>query len=211
MLSKTISQKQMGRCALCAFLLTAVFTMFPFAASGQQLSREVMRLHVLANSNSPEDQQLKLKVRDAVLKEAAKWYEGAASLEEANCAVCTHLQSIEKAAESLLQKEGASQKVSVRVGDRYFTTRTYENLRLPAGKYRTLEVRLGEGKGRNWWCIVFPALCLPGSGEDQGEQEETVLSGIPQAQRKEFQSAEGYEVKFKLLEWYEAMMKFFDR
>lgn len=209
MTSRSLFRKISGKVLLSAFLVTALFTMFPFAASSQQLSAQVMRLHVLANSNSPEDQQMKLKVRDAVLKEAAKWYEGAASLEEANCAVCTHLQSIEKAAENLLREEGVREEVSVCVGDRYFSTRSYENLRLPAGKYRTLEVRLGEGKGRNWWCIVFPALCLPGA--EVREEEENVLSEIPQAQRKEFQSSEGYEVKFKLLEWYEAMMDFFDR
>ncbi len=207
--SRSVFRKNSGKALLSAFLITALFTMFPFAASSGLLSTQVMRLHVLANSNSPKDQQMKLKVRDAVLKEAAKWYEGAASLEEANCAVCTHLQSIEKAAEDLLREEGVREEVSVCVGDRYFSTRSYENLRLPAGKYRTLEVRLGEGKGRNWWCIVFPALCLPGAGARQ--EEETVLSGIPQAQRKEFQSSGGYEVKFKLLEWYEAMKGFFDR
>ena len=188
------------------FVLSAIVALFPFAAASQQLSEEVMRLHVIAASDSPEDQAVKLKVRDAVLAEAAKWYKGANSLEEANSAVCLHLQAIEKAAERVLTENHVTDQVKVQVLDRYFSTREYEEFRLPAGKYRTLQVILGEGKGKNWWCVVFPALCLPAS-----QQKETdLLAQLPSGGREEFRSPQGYQVKFKVVELYETLLELFD-
>lgn len=201
-----VQKKLLWRAAATGFVLSALVALFPFAAASQQLSEEVMRLHVIANSDSPEDQAVKLKVRDAVVTEAAKWYGEAKNLEEANSAVCLHLQAIEKAAGRVLTENHVEYEGKVQVLDRYFSTREYEGFRLPAGKYRTLQVVLGEGKGKNWWCVVFPALCLPASLQ----KETDLLAQLPSGSREEFHSVQGYQVKFKMVELYEALLKLFD-
>ena len=95
---KTIDRKDLFRAVVAGFVLTVVFSMFPFFAACDNISNDVLRLHVLANSDSEQDQQLKLSVRDAVLAESSKWYRDAEDFEEANSAVCTHLGAIQKAA-----------------------------------------------------------------------------------------------------------------
>lgn len=191
------------RAAVCGFLLAVTASFFPFAAASAELSDEVVRLHVVANSDSREDQRVKLLVRDAVLKEAAGWYGDAQTLEEANAALCVHLGAIETAANKALQESGSSHSAKVQMTDEYFPTREYEDFSFPAGKYRTLKVVIGEGEGHNWWCVVFPALCLPAAEEDS-------FSTLPPAQRELIKKPEGYQVKFKAVEWYEALRSALD-
>lgn len=195
-------KRLLARAAVCGFLLAAVAGWFPFAVSCAQLPEEVLRLHVVANSDSPEDQAVKLKVRDAVLREAAEWCAPADSMEQASAALCVHLESLRKAAEKVLRSEGAEEKVTAQMTDMYFTTRQYEDFALPAGKYRTLRITIGEGRGKNWWCVVFPALCLPAA-----EPREDVLAGLPDSQRDIVEQPEKYKVKFKAVELWEELKK----
>lgn len=182
------------------FLLAAVAGFFPFAAASQQLPQNVIRLHVVANSNRPEDQTVKLKVRDALLAEAAHWYGDAETLTDANFALCTHLQSITRAANDTLEQNGFTPAARAQVTDMFFPTRYYGDCALPAGTYRTLRVTIGEGKGKNWWCVVFPALCLPAAGE-----REDVLGSLPESQRDIVENPQKYKVELKLMEWYEQL------
>lgn len=193
------------RALICGFVLTFLFGFFPFASACDSLSEEIIRLHVVANSDSEEDQQVKLKVRDAVLREAAGWYGDAANLEEANFQLCTHLDAITEAANRTLQENGFPQRVKVQVTDMYFTTRQYEEFSLPAGKYRTLRVTIGAGEGKNWWCIVFPSLCLPAAQPQDG------LGLLPENQKDIMEHAGEYQVKFKALELYEGLKAWFDK
>ncbi len=197
------------RAVFCGFLLSAAAAMFPFAASCGTLPENVMRLRVVANSDSPEDQAVKLKVRDAVLEEAAKWYENADSREQANAALCVHLEAVRDAAGAALRENGISQPVSAQVTDQYFPTRDYEGFTLPAGKYRTLQVTIGEGKGKNWWCVAFPALCLP-AAEGDGDKENA-LALLPEAEREAVEHPQKYRVEFKIVELYEELRAWFDR
>lgn len=190
------------RAAVCGFALAALAGWFPFAAACAQLPEEVLRLHVVANSDSPEDQAVKLKVRDAVLEEAAKWCAPADSMEQASAALCVHLGSLRKAAAQALRSEGAGEEVTAQMTDMYFTTRQYGDFALPAGKYRTLRITVGEGKGKNWWCVVFPTLCLPAA-----EPREDVLAGLPDSQRDIVEQPEKYKVKFKAVELWEELKK----
>ena len=169
------SKKDIFRIIFAGFAVTVIFSILPFFSSCEDISNQVLRLHVIANSDSDEDQALKLKVRDTVLLESAKWYENAENFEEANAAVCMHLQSIERTAQETLSGLGAKDTVRVEVSDVYFETRDYEDFSLPAGKYRTLRVIIGEGKGKNWWCMVYPALCVPAA---QPEKEMELPAGI---------------------------------
>ena len=211
------TKKAMARALVCGFLLTAAAGMFPFAASCAGLPEQVVRLHVIANSDSRSDQAVKEKVRDAVLLEAAKWYGGAATMEEANSALCVHLEALQTAANEVLWKNGIKDKAVVRVTDQYFPTREYEDFTLPAGTYRTLLVTIGEGKGKNWWCVVFPALCLPAAEERTDTvpaelaRPNDVLSALPKAQRDVVETPGQYKIKFKTVELFEELKNWLAR
>ena len=195
----TRKHRLLGRALVCGFVLAALCSFFPFAAACGQLPRDVVRLHVVANSNGAEDQAVKLLVRDAVLEEAARWYQGAGSMEEASSQLCTHLQSIAGAARQVLGEQGVGYSATAQMTEMYFPTRDYGDFRLPAGRYRTLRVTLGEGAGKNWWCVVFPSLCLPAA-----TQEEALLT-LPEGERQVVEGGQNVQVKLKAVELWESL------
>ena len=195
----TRKRRLLGRALVCGFVLAALCSFFPFAAACGQLPRDVVRLHVVANSNGAEDQAVKLLVRDAVLEEAARWYQGAGSMEEASSQLCTHLQSIAGAARQVLGEQGVGYSATAQMTEMYFPTRDYGDFRLPAGRYRTLRVTLGEGAGKNWWCVVFPSLCLPAA-----TQEEALLT-LPERERQVVEGGQEVQVKLKAVELWESL------
>lgn len=195
----TRKHRLLGKALVCGFVLAALCSFFPFAAACGQLPRDVVRLHVVANSNGAEDQAVKLLVRDAVLEEAARWYQGAGSMEEASSRLCTHLQSIAGAARQVLGEQGMGYSATAQMTEMYFPTRDYGDFRLPAGRYRTLRVTLGEGAGKNWWCVVFPSLCLPAA-----TQEEALLT-LPEGERQVVEGGQGVQVKLKAVELWESL------
>lgn len=195
----TRKRRLLGRALVCGFVLAALCSFFPFAAACGQLPRDVVRLHVVANSNEAEDQAVKLLVRDAVLEEAARWYQGAGSMEEASSQLCTHLQSIAGAARQVLGEQGVGYSATAQMTEMYFPTRDYGDFRLPAGRYRTLRVTLGEGAGKNWWCVVFPSLCLPAA-----TQEEALLT-LPEGERQVVEGGQDVQVKLKAVELWESL------
>ena len=195
----TRKHRLLGRALVCGFVLAVLCSFFPFAAACGQLPRDVVRLHVVANSNGAEDQAVKLLVRDAVLEEAARWYQGAGSMEEASSQLCTHLQSIAGAARQVLGEQGVGYSATAQMTEMYFPTRDYGDFRLPAGRYRTLRVTLGEGAGKNWWCVVFPSLCLPAA-----TQEEALLT-LPEGERQVVEGGQDVQVKLKAVELWERL------
>ena len=194
-------RKTLRMVELALLLGAAVFLLSGIWALNTQrdLADRVVRLHVLANSDTEEDQALKLLVRDAVLEEAARWYGGARTMEEASARLCTHLESIAKTAQATLREQGMGYSATAQVTEMYFPTRDYESFRLPAGRYRTLRVTLGEGAGKNWWCVVFPSLCLPAASG-----EEALLS-LPEEQRRLVEDSQQCQVKLKAVELWEAL------
>ena len=198
-LEHTRKRRLLGRALVCGFVLAALCSFFPFAAACGQLPQDVVRLHVVANSNGAEDQAVKLLVRDAVLEEAARWYQGAGSMEEASSQLCTHLQSIAGAARQVLGEQGVGYSATAQMTEMYFPTRDYGDFRLPAGRYRTLRVTLGEGAGKNWWCVVFPSLCLPAA-----TQEEALLT-LPEGERQVVEGGQEVQVKLKAVELWESL------
>lgn len=198
-LEHTRKHRLLGKALVCGFVLAALCSFFPFAAACGQLPRDVVRLHVVANSNGAEDQAVKLLVRDAVLEEAARWYQGAGSMEEASSQLCTHLQSIAGAARQVLGEQGMGYSATAQMTEMYFPTRDYGDFRLPAGRYRTLRVTLGEGAGKNWWCVVFPSLCLPAA-----TQEEALLT-LPEGERQVVEGGQEVQVKLKAVELWESL------
>lgn len=125
----------------------------------------MIRLHVVANSDSAEDQAMKLKVRDAVVK----YMEGQPDLESARSYITENLAGIEREAERVLAEEGAAYPARANLKVSYIPQKSYEDLTLPAGNYEALKVTLGRGDGQNWWCVVFPQLCLIGETSEETE------------------------------------------
>lgn len=145
-------------------LIISFIYMVSFHSNSQEaymnLKDGIIRLHVKANSDTEEDQALKLKVRDRILKETAPLFEKSESIEETRAIVKENLDNIKSIAEEVIKEEGKDYKVEVNFGMTSFPTRKYGEMVLPAGEYEALLVTIGEGKGKNWWCVMFPPLCF---------------------------------------------------
>lgn len=143
--------------ALCMAFL------FAYAAwvslSQQTLADGLLRLHVIANSDSVQDQQVKLLVRDRVLEVAEPLLAEADDQDEVRRILSAHLQQITDAAQQVLTDQGMPYQLSAQMATEYYPTRAYDTFSLPAGQYTGLKIRLGEASGHNWWCVVFPPLC----------------------------------------------------
>ena len=167
--------------------------------SGQQsaLADKVVRLHVVGASNSDYDQARKLVARDAVLAAAEPYLEGTASQSEARSALEGHLEEIARAGADAL---GYTQNVTARLEDgAWFPTKEYTNFALPAGRYTALRVEIGPAQGRNWWCVVFPPLCMGAVSETAAE-----TAGLSENQVDMITGADGgYQLKFRAVELWE--------
>ncbi len=179
----------MGLCVLLA--LTGA------AQARDRISNAVLRLHVIANSDTSADQKIKLAVRDALLKESRN-LAAAENKQQAVCSTAKLLRRFRRVAEQTVQKNGGSDPVQVSLERAAFPTRTYGGVTLPAGDYDALRVVIGNGKGQNWWCVMFPPLCLPAA--EKGARLDAVLDGeaLALAQREP-----RFELRFWLLEQWE--------
>ena len=184
--------------ALALVLSVFMYAVEDFSAGCENVKESVLRLHVIANSDSEEDQQLKLKVRDAIIETGAVLLGECENKEEAAFLVQEQSAYLKETAERVIREEGKDYEVAVEIGQEMYPTRTYENATLPAGEYLSLRVIIGEGAGRNWWCVVFPPMCVSAAAEEQ--TLETVLNddGLMVVN-----SDPKYEVRFKLVEWWE--------
>ena len=190
--------KQMKRwmLALAMGLCTClILSLCGFGEACEDISERVLRLHVLAASDSEEDQTLKLKVRDAIIAETDGLLDGVESTALAKKQLETVLPQIKQIAETCLRDNGCEDTVAVSLCETYFTTRQYDSVTLPAGYYDALRVVIGEGKGKNWWCVVFPPMCLSGACEDD---LDTVLT---KEQCDIVTQPKRFSVRFKLVEW----------
>ena len=179
---------------LCAF---ALITCFPIRGE-EKIYDSMIRLHVLAESDSDEDQARKLRVRDAVLDVLAERMEKAHSYEDAAAAVSSMLGEIEEAARCTVQGECT---VRVELGRERYPVRVYENYTLPAGEYTSLRVILGEGEGKNWWCVLFPQLCTAQASES-AFYEDFIAAGFTPEQYRLIKNESGvrYRIRFRILE-----------
>lgn len=166
---------------LAGLIISLVVTVgADFFARAEQVRAGVMRLHVLAASDSAQDQSNKLAVRDSLLEKSDELFGSAQDVEQAVFLVESHLEEIEQTAEQTLRRSGCLDEVSARVVTAGFDTRSYGGNTLPAGRYRALQVIIGEGKGRNWWCVMYPPLCLPAACSKKGADTMTDIEGLTQ-------------------------------
>jgi len=186
----------------CAAFLTAYTLLSCFPLSGEEaIYDNVIRLHVIANSDSEADQAQKLRVRDAVLACLADTMDAAADFGSARAAVTEKIPAIEAAA-----RDTAGCAVTVTLGKEIYPVRQYEGFSLPTGEYTSLRVILGEGAGKNWWCVLFPRLCTARAAEDDF-YEDFIAAGFSPEQYRLIKNESGkkYKIRFKILEILSAL------
>lgn len=186
-------------------VIGAVYT-YSVYKDKQTLNEQIIRLHVVADTDDPADQELKLQVRDEILRLVHAIKEGASSKEEALTRLREQLPALEEAANAVLSKEGKEYHAAVTLDEEAFPTRFYDTFSLPAGIYDSLRVTIGSGQGKNWWCVVFPDLCMPAAS---AEVEDTaVAAGFSDTLSKTLTRQEGYEIRFLVLDCFGKLQNF---
>ena len=176
---------------IMGLIFSILFSLVNFQSKCDKISKKVFRLHIIANSDSIEDQELKLKVRDCVIKKFDT--ENLTSLDEAMKFAITNSDLIKNIALNEISRNGFNYDVKVCVCKSNFNTRRYSNVTFPAGDYDSLKIIIGNGKGKNWWCVLFPPICL-GVSEDHTENLDVFSKSEKDVIENE------YEIKFKIVE-----------
>ena len=188
-------------------LLAAAVYISSVLRDADQLNENILRLHVVANSDSAEDQAVKLKVRDAVLSTLEDAAAAARSKEEAKTLLNNKLEELESAANAVLDAQGITDRAKVTLTQEEFPTRVYDTFTLPAGVYDSLRITIGSGEGHNWWCVVFPSLCVPAATE--GVADTAASAGFSDSLSGAITGEPGYEVRFFLLDCLGRLENFF--
>lgn len=185
----------------CAALLAGFL---PIHGEGE-IYDTVVRLHVIANSDSEEDQTLKLKVRDRIIEVVDPAVRNCRSQSEAIAAIGGIMGDIQAAAEDVIEAEGFDYSVSVVITEEQYPTKNYESCAFPEGEYVSLQVKIGESEGENWWCCLFPPLCLSAATDEKSNEDAFISVGLTDEQYKIITETKSpkYRVRFKILEVFE--------
>lgn len=184
-----------------AMLIGAVFAIIissftTFAQTCEEMPNDVLRLHILANSNSDEDQKLKYEVRDYLLKTFSEIFSNCENLNQAVLNAEKNQALIQQKAQEFVMNKGYNYEVNCKLTRMYFTTRVYEKITMPAGYYEAVRITIGSGEGKNWWCVMFPPLCVPAASNEEfftDEQSEVIENGGE------------VEVKFAIFEFFQGL------
>lgn len=185
-------------------VIAIVCSLVGFGSDCKDVRNNVVRLHILADSDCDADQRVKLLVRDALLESGAEIFSGTASADNASKSLEKEKAKLIEVAETVLRENGFDYGVTINLEREYYATRTYENYTLPAGEYLSLKVVLGKGEGHNWWCVMFPPLCLPAAS---ASADIDAILGADGA--KLIQSNPKYEMRFKIVEVFENVKSWF--
>lgn len=166
----------------------------------ETLNDQIIRLHVVADTDDPVDQEVKLLVRDKILQLVNTINNTAASKDEALMKLQEQLPALQEAANEILQQVGKKYEAVVTLQEEAFPTRDYDTFSLPAGVYDSLRVTIGSGEGKNWWCVVFPDLCVPAASA--GVEDTAVEAGFSDTLGKTLTKEDGYEVRFWILDCF---------
>lgn len=190
--------KKMIKCVFVCALLTGLVWCGTVIADRERLNEELIRLHVVANSDTSEDQELKLLVRDAVITSLRQALADVQDTQHAKEYLKENLPKLQELANKTLDAAGSTQRAVVTLCREGFPTRQYDTFSLPAGVYEALRITIGEGEGKNWWCVVFPSLCLPRTS--QGFTDTAAGAGFPEALSGALSGEEPYQLRFYLLD-----------
>ncbi len=181
------------------FLYVFISAQSYVTAISNNLSNAVFRLHVLANSDSEEDQSLKLKVRDSLLAYMNGLCSNCSTKQEAISIANEHKADFQKIAEETIKENGYNYSVKININNFYFPTKNYGDISLPAGFYDALRVEIGEAKGKNWWCVMFPSLCFidVSSGIVDDEAKENLENNLQKESYTIISDTQKPNIKFK--------------
>ena len=185
--------------SLLLFIYIIVCAISYVEAVSSDISDSVFRLHVIANSDSDEDQSLKYKVRDSLLYYMNNICANCSSKEEAINTVSVHQDEFKQVALETIKNEGYSYNINIEIGNFEFPTKHYGDISLPAGFYDALTIEIGEAKGKNWWCVMFPSLCFidVSSGIVPEESKEELQKTLSEEEYSIISDTSNYGIKFK--------------
>lgn len=198
--------KKLLKFACILLALYVVFWCGTLYADRKALNENLIRLHVVANSDSEEDQTLKLKVRDAVVDRLQETMQNLPDVEDAKAYLEEHLPELEAFVNQLIRELGFVDTAKVSLNREAFDIREYDTFSLPSGQYESLRITIGEGEGKNWWCVVFPTLCLPATSEDF--EDTAVGAGFSKGLTESLQS-DSFHIRFFLLDCLGQIENFF--
>ncbi len=190
--------------ALIAFIICITVSTYKLDKECEGIREGILRLHVIAASDSDTDQEIKLRLRDELLIKGKEIFSQSRTKAEAEKKLSDGIGIIQKTADAFLEKEGCPYRATVSLTKSYFPTRRYDSFTLPAGFYDALKVTIGSGEGQNWWCVMFPALCLPAA-----EKKSADFDGILTQKQQQIVAGEKYEVRLWLVEKWQEMKEYF--
>lgn len=190
-------RKGLKRVTFC-LLLVGIIWCGTLISDRERLNEEIIRLHVVANSDSGSDQAIKLRIKDAIVESLQSEMENIADIDQAKAYLQENLPKIESIANQVLAAAGYDMQAVASLAQEAFDTRYYDTFTLPAGVYEALRITIGEGDGKNWWCVVFPTLCIPATTAEF--EDVAVGSGFSDALTKALEGEAGYELRFFLLD-----------
>lgn len=187
---------------ILGFIFSILFSFVNFSSKCNLISEKVFRLHVIANSDSDEDQSLKLKVRNKVIDYFAK--QNFKSLTDAKNFAINNKDDIQRISQEEVYNQGFDYKVDLKIDNYGFNTRIYDKIVLPAGKYDSIRILIGEGKGKNWWCVIFPQMCIP-AAEECNINKNAYDDVFSDSDKDLVENETQYKVKFKVVEIVESI------
>ncbi|MGN1043798.1 MAG: stage II sporulation protein R [Acutalibacteraceae bacterium] len=190
---------------ISGFIISVLISFTGFFNRCECISDKIFRLHIIANSDQDFDQDLKLKVRDRILKDFGSKFKNLSDLVSAEKLTEENIENIKRSAIDEIKANGYDYPVEIYITRMYFNTRTYDDISMPAGVYDALRVVIGEGKGKNWWCVMFPPMCVSAACEK--DELGTVLN------KEEIEILENkreYNFEFKILEIFFQIKNFID-
>lgn len=190
--------------AIISFIICITLSTYKLDSECDGIRENVLRLHVIAASDSSYDQQIKLELRDSLLLKGKEIFSGSKTKKEAEEKISDGISLMQKEADRFLKIKGYPHKATVSLGKSFFPTRVYDSFMLPAGYYDALKVTIGSGEGQNWWCVMFPALCLPAA-----EKKADDFDGILTEKQQEIITEEKYEIRLWLVEKWQELENFF--
>ena len=191
--------KTIEKSLVLSIVFSVLYNIVNFSVSCENINSKVFRLHILANSDSTEDQNLKMHIKDKVQELSREIVSIGNNKKELEDIFIKNLSNVEKIAKNEIRNCGYNYPVSARVTNSYFNTRNYENFTLPAGNYDALEIKIGSGEGKNWWCVIFPMLCVGASSKNKildktfNKNEKNIICN----------NKKKYAIKFRIVEIYQ--------
>ena len=193
-------------------IIISLFILFLFITAksyantvSTELSNNIFRLHIIANSDTEDDQELKLKVRDEIIEYMENLTENCETKDEVISLVNENIDEFYNIAQSIISDNGYNYQINIEIGNFYFPTKVYGNISLPSGFYDALKIEIGEAKGENWWCSLFPPLCFTdiSSGIIDEEADETLQNNLDDEEYSIItDNSNNYQIKFKILELF---------